>query len=97
MRKYETVVESQKRTKLVETTCDICGTVAKRGNWETSTYEVNEVEVSVAARYKEGQSYPDGGWGTELVVDICPTCFKDKLIPFLREQGAKIEEREWDF
>ena len=85
------------REVLVETKCDLCGAVAKNGDWEKSTYEVNEVEVSVTVRQKDGSNYPDGGWGTELVVDICPKCFKETLIPFLREKGANIEEREWDW
>jgi hypothetical protein len=85
------------RKVLVETKCDLCGEVAKNGDWEKSTYEINEVEVSVTVRQKDGSDYPDGGWGTELVVDICPKCFKETLIPFLREKGANIEKREWDW
>ena len=97
MRKYEERPRTVSETVLVETTCDLCGKVAKRGNWGSSTYNVNEVEVEVTVRQKDGSSYPDGGWGTALEVDICPDCFKNTLIPFLRSKGAKIEEREWDF
>ena len=97
MRKFETTTKLVESTNLVETTCDLCGAVAKQGNWESSVYEVNEVEVEVTVRRKDGVSYPEGGWGTALEVDICPKCFNDKLVPFLRSQGANIEEREWDF
>lgn len=97
MRKFETYTETAERTRLVETTCDLCGALAKRGNWESSSYEVNEVEVEVTVRQKDGYTYPEGGSGTEIVVDICPECFKGKLVPFLRSEGAKIEEQEWDF
>lgn len=94
-RKYEEQKITSKLNVLVETTCDICGAVAKRGDWESSCYEVNEVEVSVTVKQKDGSSYPDGGWGEELQADICPKCFKEKLIPFLRSEGCEIEEREW--
>ncbi len=102
MRRYEKrvsrpVSQPVEREVLVETCCDLCGKVAKLGTWEKSTYEVNEVEIEVTVRQKDGVSYPDGGWGTELRVDLCPTCFKETLIPFLRQKGAEIEEREWEF
>lgn len=97
MRKYEKVKETVERERLVETTCDLCGVKAIKGDWDSSSYSVNEVEVEVKVRQNDGSAYPDSGWGTELKVDICPKCFKETLIPFLREKGAKIEEREWDF
>jgi len=97
MKKYETRPQTGVTTYLAETTCDLCGAVATRGNWKSSSWEVNEVEVEVTVRQKDGSSYPEGGWGTELNVDICPDCFKDVLIPFLRSKGAMIEEKAWDF
>ena len=97
MRKFETYTETAEGTRLVETACDLCGAIAKRGNWESSFYEVAEVEVEITVRQKDGSAYPEGGSGTEIVVDICPICFKEKLVPFLRSQGAKIEERGWGF
>lgn len=97
MRKYEIVKETTEQEILLETTCDLCGALAKRGNWHSTSFEVNEVEVEVTVRQQDGSIYSGSGWGTELVADICPKCFKDVLIPFLREKGAKIEERNWDF
>ncbi len=97
MRKFETYTQpAMEKTRLVETTCDLCGRVASRGDWDSSNYEVAESEVKVIVRQKGGTAYPEGGSGTEIVVDVCPKCFKEKLVPFLRSQGAKIEEREWD-
>jgi hypothetical protein len=42
-------------------------------------------------------NYPDGGWFEEVDIDICPQCFKNTLIPFLKEKGVKIEKNEVDF
>ena len=98
MRKYETrPVPATTQQVLVETTCDICGKVAKRGNWDSATFEVNETELEVTVKQRDGKNYPEGGWGTEVSVDLCPPCFKDKLIPWLESQVAKIERKEWDW
>lgn len=97
MRTYEKVKETTERERLVETTCDLCGAKAKQGNWESYAFQVNEVEVEVIVKQSDGSAYPEGGWGKKLIVDICPKCFKETLIPFLRSKGAKIEEREWEF
>lgn len=97
MRTYEIKTETVERTTLVKTTCDLCGKEATRGGGESSFYEVNETEVEVTVRQKDGRSYPDNGSGTKVNFDICPDCFKNKLIPFLESQGAKVERTEWDF
>ena len=97
MRKYEKKPETVERKRLVETTCDLCGAIAKSGDWGSSSYEVNEVEIEVTVRQKDGRSYPQDGWGTKYEVDMCPNCFKDKLIPWLESQGCKAERKEWEF
>jgi len=58
---------------------------------------VNETEVSVTVKQKEGESYPDGGSGTEYEIDLCPDCFKNRLVPWLKSEGANIGEMEWDW
>ena len=86
--KEETVTKTNRF--LDKTICDLCG---KEGGytWATSDFEVLETEI----RLKEGEQYPEGGWGTKIVVDICPGCFKTKLIPWLESQGVKVEEKKW--
>ena len=98
MKKYEKKIIPQKEIELVSgISCDLCGKEGFQENWEKSYYSVDETEVSVTIRQKEGRSYPDGGWHTEVDIDICPECFKNTLIPFLKEKGVKIEEKEFDF
>ncbi len=95
MRRYE----KQKRevTTLVRLTCDLCGAVANGGYWPIGSCDVNEVEVEVTVRQKEGKVYFAGeGYGTEYIVDLCPACFKTRLIPWLKSQGANIEQQEWE-
>lgn len=94
MRRYETRIEKVERTFLVSVTCDLCGRDAlrKNGAWGTHAYDATEVEVSL----REGESYPEGGGGTIYEIDLCPECFKERLIPWLRSEGATVEQKEWE-
>ena len=67
-------------------TCDLCGAAITEGN-----YEVNEIEV----RHKIGANYPDNGNGEETSVDMCGKCFDEKLVPWLRSQGAEPRTEDW--
>ena len=97
MRKYKKEKTTTTHDVLIETRCDLCKAIAKHGDWSSGAYDVNETEIKVTIRQKEGESYPEGGNGTSLIVDICPKCFKEVLIPFLREKGADIKEEEWEW
>jgi len=97
MRHYEKRQRTSEYDHLVKLTCDLCRTEAKGGDWESSTYEVNEVEVQMTVRQKEGSNYPEGGSGEDYLIDLCPTCFKERLVPWLRSEGADIVQREWDW
>ena len=95
-------VPAKTTTVVVAVVCDLCGAEAKsRYNWGGETWERDETKVKMDARptveHGKGSSYPEGGWGTVYRVDICPTCFREKLVPWLREQGADIIEEEYDF
>ena len=78
--------------KYVETECDICGDITKT-SWRKKKGDAVEVEVKMT----EGTVWPEGGSGLEIEYDICPVCFKEKIIPFLESLGAKQKWREWDF
>jgi hypothetical protein len=79
-------------------TCDICGKDANRDSWGSSSYEFDEVEVEITVKRREGENYPEGGSGTEAVIDVCPDCFVKKLVPWVESHGhAKIETSEWDW
>jgi len=71
--------------------------LAKHNNWSQSFYEVNETEVSVTVKQREGSSYPEGGMGTEYDIDLCPKCFKERFVPWLVSQGANIEQKDWAY
>jgi len=97
MREYEEREKLEKRTYLKKIACDLCGNEASGNGWKSSKWNLNETEIEVKIHQTEGISYPEGGSGTEYVIDLCPNCFKDRLIPWFKSQGADIENKEWDW
>ena len=73
--------------------CELCDQTSPREDWAPRQYEVNEPEVSLSV----GRNYPEGGYHTRTVLDICPKCFKEKLIPWFLSQGGKLREVECDW
>lgn len=82
-----------------KTICDLCKRETAGDNWEKSDWQVtNTTNVSTRVSAKCNRSYwGDGGEGAEIIIDLCPWCFRDKLMPWLREQGANIEVKEYDW
>lgn len=80
--------------------CDLCGAEAPQAGlteWGSGSYEVNETEVKVTVKARQGESYPDNGTSTEYRVDLCPRCFVDELVPWLRSRGAVVDVKEFQW
>lgn len=96
MIKKETTMDTTPReiVKTIDMKCDICGKPAKRPNredWTDGSYDVNETTVEC----KVGTDYPSGGSWEEWISEICPTCFREKLIPWIESFGhTKIESKD---
>ena len=89
MKHMKTVSVPASTREIVEfVSCDLCGAKIK-----SKDFDVDEVEV----RHKTGCSYPEGGSGEEVSVDMCGKCFDGKLVPWLRSQGVEPNTREWDW
>lgn len=93
MRVTETRTREYQATTAIR--CDICGREVQESNWVESYWGVEETEGRFYARRWTGEQYPEGGWGEVWEFDICPTCFAERLIPWLREQGVNVEPSEW--
>ncbi len=86
----------QKYTEIVEVKCDLCGLVhpVPRNygdgifgdrNWSKGQFGIESVKVL----HEDGSHYPDSDRESTITsFDICPGCFKDKLVPWLQAQGA---------
>lgn len=94
---YETrTIPECKREVFTNLKCDLCGKESNKNyarSWKKETYD----ELVTCISYKKGHCFPDGGYGEELHVDLCPNCFESKLIPWLKEQGVNTELKEYDY
>jgi hypothetical protein len=96
MREYEKViVPARTEEVLVRRKCDLCGVEAEKADWDAGVYVVDETEIKIIIKHKEGSCYPEGSWGSEYEIDLCPECFRERLIPWLKGEGANIKEVEW--
>jgi hypothetical protein len=85
----------------ISISCDLCGAIARGNNnggeevdWGIGTYEVSVSNVY----FQSGNDIPMvGGEGAITLADICPECFKTKLIPWLNSQGANVHVKEYGY
>lgn len=101
MKRFKNVVLPAKVVPVCQArVCDLCGA---NGNprWQSSLWNqtVNEtvVSASIEIRQKEGFQDAESGQGTEYEVDLCPKCFKEKLIPWLQSQNPEIKSAPWEW
>ena len=97
MKFYEEKEVTETARIFLKRVCDLCGRESKDYDWSTGKFSVNETKLSVTAKLTEGHAYPESGLGMDISIDLCPWCFKEKLIPWLKSQGARVEEEEWWF
>lgn len=90
MKNYVDRNRTYRECKSIE--CDMCGKKHAGDEWGDDYYDV----LKTAVKIREGDRYPDGGFETDLVFDICPECFRNKLVPWLAEQGAEPRTEEFE-
>lgn len=99
---HKTTIEipAQTREAVESVECDLCKknfpaarTNFPGVNWAESDYD----KLTTCVHMQEGEVYPDNGRYDETAFHICMTCFKEKLIPWLQEQGADPTITETDF
>ena len=74
--------------------CELCKVKSTRGeDWPQNHFEIAEIRVQL----REGYYYSEGGQSTATILDICPACFKSKLVPWFEQLGGKVrsEENDW--
>ena len=83
MRKYKTVQREEQQLESV--VCDICGAVATDHGWSDSATDYVYTQVGMS----EGEYFPETYVCTNTFFDICASCFRRLLMPWLAEQGAE--------
>ena len=92
MKITEHVEHTSVRTLVKAIVCDMCKT-EYAVDYCNGAYDINETEVT----HTYGMGYPEGGHKTSVVFDICPSCFQNRLMPWLQSQGCNpvIDEIDW--
>lgn len=75
--------------------CELCEQITRHSSCWNDYDSFHQDEVTI--QWKEGNNYPDGGSGTRIEVDLCPTCFQEKLTPWIQSQGGQPRMKEWDW
>jgi hypothetical protein len=102
-------VPATTRKNLVRVECQMCKRFREwKNNHEPPHFPAdgrwlgelpNFPDLTVAVELNDRSHIYDGsGTGTLHVMsaEVCPDCFKGKVIPWLKENGVDIEEREID-
>jgi len=86
------IVKTEKQTKEVTVECYlICDKCGKRIK-PKDRFDAFECEFI----YKTGSSYPEGGSGNKLSLDLCQEC-GIKATKLFKDNGFKIQETKWDW
>lgn len=72
--------------------CDLCGRETYRttddlpesGNWVAMSGEIHSITIVC----KQGFVHDDNSEITYTIIDLCPDCFQNRLLPWLRGQGV---------
>jgi len=100
IRTTKRTVPAHEVTEFVSCTCDLCGakttsfTSAGEVNWIGDPFNYHFVTV----QQQKGTMYPSDNFSRVWSYHLCPTCYRDKLVPFLESQGVgkpAFEEREY--
>lgn len=84
MKHIKTTTVSRTLEEIESITCDICGTTHKGYSWADNSFDVLDTEISITS----GVAFFDGDKETKKVsFDLCPSCFRDTLIPFIMGFG----------
>lgn len=94
MKRYrkETIPEQQV-DRFEAIVCDICGAESSKNihEWWGDRFEGVEIEI----KYNSASRYPDDVSGDVIEYDLCPDCFRSKLMPWMESQGTKPSEYDY--
>ena len=94
MKIYKT--EKVDRKYLDKIICDWCKEEFKSEMDFNNTYPSSFADNEFTLTHKTGETYPEGGSGEELNIDLCYKC-RLKLIELLKKEGITIKYKDWDW
>lgn len=93
MRTYKTETVTREEKVVDVFSCDLCGR-ASPTSYDWSPHGDCELSTCIELRdTTSATAYPE--WtGTVTKADVCPGCFKEKIIPALEAIGLKFRTRD---
>lgn len=92
--KLEVPARTVTRVKALK--CELCGKQTPNGeNGDKSKGAADVDEVTIERR--KGWSVDGSADFQHTIVDLCPDCFTNKLLPWLRSMGAEVREEKSDW
>jgi hypothetical protein len=106
-KKYPDYLRKAARKAITEIKCDICGTkgkinVAQGGRFddfmqdtkvEWPDPEYGETTTTIEIK-REAYYGGDGGFKEAFFFDLCPKCFREKLVEWFKSHGAEPQESD---
>lgn len=87
----------ERETEVIDSvTCDLCKTEFTKasgyeGNIDWQNCGDHSTETTIS--YKESSHFPGDYWTDRLIaVHLCPACFLERLVPWLKDQGVEVVE-----
>lgn len=87
-------IPEQKSERIIARICDLCGFKTPCESWYDKSWDFDDTTIKITIERNTGSRYPEGGYSTNTEIDLCPECFKNKLIPWLKSQGALIKDKD---
>ena len=100
-KKLQPAVPAKEVEIILEIRCDLCNKVAPDPNdydgpnW-CKEYPYYDKEY-VTIEYKHGSRYPEGTNFEIWKYHICPDCFQNKLMPWMKSQNADFTLEDLNF
>jgi len=82
-----------------KTCCDICGASCEGTKWPHVVHGWGdapaEAQVTVSFQWKTApDEYGGSSVGLLIDIDLCPTCFTNKLVPWVSDQNPEFKAIE---
>lgn len=82
--------------RITQWKCELCKCITMREEvWPPRMSSHDKYHATVML--EDGYNVPECGSGTKTIVDICPDCFTNKLLPWLASQGATTRSENWEW
>ena len=99
MKVYKKIEYQTSHDRLEKIICDVCK-AETTNEWKSRDTDEVKIEISMREgtiyRMTDGYDYNEGE-GTKTHIDLCPDCFKSKLIPWIESQGGVPHTEEWNY